>query len=261
MTAQSGDLANTAKGVGTGAAAGDFDNDGKADLFVLRYRASALYHNDGNGRFTDVTAKAKLPDYPYLAKSVAFVDYDHDGDLDILIGGGSDIADVLKIGKALRENPPKTLSTTSFGLPATPGLLLRNNGDGTFADQTSAARLSTSATAYALVPTDDNRRDIDIMSPTTGHLLWRTCADGTFKDVAQDIGRLPSRRKHVKCGCRRCKQRQVHDFYFAQGALAGYFALSDGREHFQLKRGPVRLAVEPNSRNGKIQLCFATHRL
>ena len=48
---------------------------------MLRYRASALYHNDGNGRFTDVTAKAKLPDYPYLAKSVAFVDYDHDGDL------------------------------------------------------------------------------------------------------------------------------------------------------------------------------------
>jgi len=55
VTAQSGDLAKTASGVGTAAVAGDFDNDGKVDLFVLRYRASALYHNDGNGHFTDVT--------------------------------------------------------------------------------------------------------------------------------------------------------------------------------------------------------------
>ena len=73
VTAQSGDLATTAGGVGTAAVAGDFDNDGKADLFVLRYRASALYHNDGNGHFTDVTAKAKLPTYPYLATSVALL--------------------------------------------------------------------------------------------------------------------------------------------------------------------------------------------
>src|ERR1051325_10551656 len=72
VTAQSGDLAKLASGVGTGAVAGDYDNDGKPDLFILRYRASALYHNDGNGKFTDVTAKAKIPNYPYLSTSVAF---------------------------------------------------------------------------------------------------------------------------------------------------------------------------------------------
>ena len=152
MTAQSGDLAKTASGVGTAAVAGDFDNDGKADLFVLRYRASALYHNDGNGHFTDVTAKAKLPDYPYLATSVAFVDYDHDGDLDILIGGGEDVTDVLKTGKALREKPPNTLYTISQMLPPAPGLLMRNNGDGTFSDQTSVAKLSNVATRARWCP-------------------------------------------------------------------------------------------------------------
>ncbi|MGH9874239.1 MAG: FG-GAP-like repeat-containing protein, partial [Pyrinomonadaceae bacterium] len=92
VTAQSGDLAKNAAGVGTAAVAGDFDNDGKSDLFILRYRASALYHNDGNGRFTDVTVKAKLPSYPYLSETLAFVDYDHDGDLDIFVGGGNDVS-------------------------------------------------------------------------------------------------------------------------------------------------------------------------
>src|SRR5258705_7861289 len=175
VTAQSGDLATAAGGVGTAAVAGDFDNDGKADLFVLRYRASALYHNDGNGHFTDVTAKAKLPAYPHLSRSVAFLDYDHDGDLDILIGGGKDVGDALKSAKPSPELRPA------------PGLLLRNNGDGTFTDQTSAAKLSTAMSARAVVPTDfDNRRDIDITEATDkGITLWRNMRDGTFKDVAE----------------------------------------------------------------------------
>jgi len=269
VTAQSGDLAKTASGVGTAAVAGDFDNDGKVDLFVLRYRASALYHNDGNGHFTDVTAKAKLPDYPYLATSVAFVDYDHDGDLDIIIGGGTDVADALKTGKALQEHPPNTLYSLSLMLPPAPGLLLRNNGDGTFTDQTTVAKLSSAVTASAVVPTDfDNRRDIDILIKSDkGVALWRNMRDGTFKDVAEDVGlraeklvtssivavglraEILERSSSVAVGD--INKDGFIDFYFAQGALAGYFALSDGREHFQLRRGPGETVVEPNSRTAK----------
>src|SRR5262245_52164667 len=73
------------------AVAGDFDNDGKTDLFVLRYGASSLYKNEGNGKFKDVTTEAGIADYPYLALSVAFVDIDHDGDLDIFIPGFADL--------------------------------------------------------------------------------------------------------------------------------------------------------------------------
>jgi len=254
VTAQSGDLAKTASGVGTAAVAGDFDNDGKVDLFVLRYRASALYHNDGNGHFTDVTAQAKLPDYPYLSTSVAFVDYDHDGDLDILIGGGSDVADALKTGKALQEHPPNTLSTISLMSPPAPGLLLRNNGDGTFTDQTSAAKLSSAVIARAVVPTDfDNRRDIDIMiASDKGVGLWRNMRDGTFKDVAEDVGlRAETLRTSSSVAIGDINKDGFTDFYFAQGAWSGYFALSDGREHFQLKRGPGETVVEPNSRAAK----------
>ena len=159
ITSQSGDLAKLASNVGTGAVAGDFDNDGKPDLFIVRYRASALYHNDGNGKFTDVTAKAKIPLYPYLSRSVAFVDYDHDGDVDIFIAGDADPAEALKVPATSRKS---TSGFTSFSsLPAAQNLVLRNNGDGTFTDDTATAKLAGPNHARAVVPTDfDNRRDI-----------------------------------------------------------------------------------------------------
>lgn len=254
VTAQSGDLSKNASSVGTSAIAGDFDNDGKPDLFVLRYGASALYHNDGAGRFTDVTAKAQLPLYPHLATSVAFLDYDHDGDLDIFIGGGSQVAEALKSGKALRENPPISRYTISLSLPPAPGQLLRNNGDSTFSDQTGAAKLSGVTVAHAVVPTDfDNRRDVDILvANDTGVSLWRNMRDGTFTDVAVDVGlRAETLRSSSSVAVGDVNKDGFTDFYFAQGAWAGYFTLSDGRERFQEKRGPGETVVEPNSTTAK----------
>jgi tetratricopeptide (TPR) repeat protein len=234
VTAQSGDLAKSANGVGTAAVAGDFDNDNKPDLFVLRYRSSALYHNDGNGHFTDVTAKAKLPNYPYLSRSTAFADYDHDGDVDILIAGGSDVADALKVDK--------------------PGQVLRNNGDGTFTDQTTATNLANAIAVSSLVPTDfDNRRDTDIMIASSNRVsLWRNMRDGTFKDVAKDVGLNSESLGGVSSlAIGDVNKDGFIDFYFGQTAWTGYFALSDGRERFQLKRGPGETTVEPNSPTAK----------
>jgi tetratricopeptide (TPR) repeat protein len=254
VTAQSGDLAKTASGVGTAAVAGDFDNDGKVDLFVLRYRASALYHNDGNGHFTDVTAKAKLPAYPYLSKSVAFVDYDHDGDLDILIGGGEDATNLSKPDRPLPKQPSNMFYSISILLPPAPSLLMRNNGDGTFVDQTNGAGLSNAVTARAVVPTDfDNRRDIDIMEATDkGISLWRNMRDGTFKDVATDVGlRVEPLTYTSSVAIGDVNKDGFTDFYFAQHEFAGYFAMSDGREHFQLKRGPGETVSPDNSPTAK----------
>jgi tetratricopeptide (TPR) repeat protein len=243
VTAQAGDLAKTATGVGTAAVAGDFDNDGKPDLFILRYRAGGLYHNNGNGRFTDVSAQAKLPNYPSLSRSVAFVDYDHDGDLDILIGGGSDITNAPKTAKSLPEN-----------LPSAPGQLLRNNGDGTFTEQTAEAKLAITEATRALVPTDfDNRRDVDIMIASNQRIaLWRNLRDGTFKDVAQDVGlRADSSKLFSSVAIGDVNKDGFTDFYFGRGALAGDFALSDGREHFKLTPGPGETAAPENSPTAK----------
>src|SRR5262249_42653327 len=144
---------------GTAVVAGDYDNDNHPDIFILRQGGATLYHNDGKGGFTDATATSKISMPPNLATTCAFVDYDHDGDLDLLIAGDGD-------------------------------LLLRNNGDATFSDQTAAAKLTDKVTAHAIVPTDfDNRRDIDLLIASTEKIaLWRNMRDGTFRDVAGEVG-------------------------------------------------------------------------
>src|SRR5262249_51604317 len=144
--------------VGVGAVAGDCDNDGKPDLLVLRYGGLTLYHNDGNGKFSDVTATASIPGYPYLALSVALVDVDHDGDLDIFVAGCADLA------KAPAVEAGKQAMFPNDFAPA-PNLLLRNDGNGKFADITAQAKLTGGKThALAIVPTDfDNHRDVDLL--------------------------------------------------------------------------------------------------
>jgi tetratricopeptide (TPR) repeat protein len=254
VTEHSGDLAKDGDGVATAVVAGDFDNDGRPDLFVLRYGKSSLYHNDGGGHFTDVTASAKIPNYKYLSRSVAFVDYDHDGDLDIFIGGGSDPTDELKSEKAAARHPSNMLYEISLVLPTAPGMLLRNNGNGTFIDQTNAAKLSEPMDALAVVPTDyDDRRDVDLLVASGNQVvLWRNMRDRTFRNVANEVG-LSSDKLNLlsSVAVGDLNKDGYPDFYFAKGEWAGYFAMSDGKGHFQLKRGPGELTVEPNSASAK----------
>jgi Tfp pilus assembly protein PilF len=250
VTNQSGDLVKEGDGVAMAVIAGDYDNDGRPDLFVLRYRKSSLYHNDGGGRFTDATHSARIPDYKNLSRSAAFVDYDHDGDLDIIIAGGVDPAENLKFEKALDEHPPNVLHEFSLFSPPAPGMLLRNNGNGTFTDQTNNSKLSDEKNAFAVVPTDyDNRRDVDILAAHGNEVaLWRNLRDGTFRNVASQVGLSPkdlNLLSSVAVGD--VNKDGFPDFYFGKGGWAGYFAMSDGRGRFRLVRGPGELMVETNS--------------
>src|SRR3984893_2509543 len=251
VTEQAGDLAKEADGVAMAVVAGDFDNDGRPDLFVLRYGKSSLYHNDGGGRFTDVTAAAKIPDYKYYSQSVALIDFDHDGDLDILIGGGRDVTE-LKTERESRKQPP-----TPVFLPPAPGMLLRNNGNGTFTDVTVAAGLARPGDLNTVVPTDyDNRRDIDILTTDPGGpLLWRNMRDGTFRNVSHEVGLA----KPLIVNANRLAVGDVNkdgypDFFFAPHAAAGYFAISDGKGHFQVKPGPGESSVDSVSPDAKFNV-------
>jgi hypothetical protein len=87
VTAASGALAK-ASGLNVGAVAGDYDNDGRTDLFLVRDGGFSLYHNDGAGKFSDVTA---TPVYRHIHfwRSELSIDIDHDGDLDFLSAGSS----------------------------------------------------------------------------------------------------------------------------------------------------------------------------
>src|SRR5277367_3596882 len=68
-----------------GVAVGDYDNDGYPDIYMTGYRHSVLYHNNGDGTFTDVTAKAGVGDDGNWATAAGWFDYDRDGKLDLLV--------------------------------------------------------------------------------------------------------------------------------------------------------------------------------
>jgi enediyne biosynthesis protein E4 len=84
VTVASG-LAKLPGGYGHGVAVGDYDNDGRPDLFVTRWRSYALYHNAGQGRFEDATAAAGLGGDRDWPTSAAWADLDNDGDLDLYV--------------------------------------------------------------------------------------------------------------------------------------------------------------------------------
>jgi tetratricopeptide (TPR) repeat protein len=208
VTKQAGALSKVATSQQTVAIAGDYDNDTKPDVLILRQRGATLYHNDGNGSFSDVTTAAKIPATLNASRTAAFVDVDHDGDLDLLIGGEGN-------------------------------LLLRNNGDGTFSDQTAAAKLVDKASERAIVPTDfDNRRDIDLLVASSDKIsLWRNMRDGTFRDVATETG-LNDLKGATSVAAGDVNKDGFTDFYFSS-PTDGYFALSNGKERFQVTKAEV----------------------
>ena len=78
-------IASFPRGYGHGVAVGDYDNDGRPDLFVTRWHSYALYRNQGDGRFEDVTVQAGLGGDRDWPTSAAFADLDGDGDLDLYV--------------------------------------------------------------------------------------------------------------------------------------------------------------------------------
>ncbi len=199
------------------AIAGDYDNDGRIDLFVVYAAANrfVLYHNDGGGHFSDRTKEADITapsaqSAPYL--SAAFVDFDHDGDLDIFVTGPTNV-------------------------------LLRNNGNGTFTGITQAAGVnahSSPANGSTVVPTDfDNRRDVDlfVLDRKQPPILFRNMRDGTFRDVAKEAG-LENDGAFSCAAVGDLNKDGFTDFFMSSGTHA-VLALSDGRNHFKVSRAPA----------------------
>ena len=213
-TAPSG-LPAEGKGSVLGAVAGDYDNDERPDLFVITSDALALFHNEGGGRFKDATAAARVPTRANNSGAAAFVDCDHDGDLDIFLGAG---------------------------------LLLRNNGDGTFADVTAASKITpASGRAVAVVPTDfDNRRDVDLLvvGETGPPALWKNLRDGSFRNVAAEVGLTSKGGGFGPAAAGDVNKDGFTDFYFSRAEGAGEFALSDGKGRFRMNAWPTSQAGE-----------------
>ena len=124
---------------GMGAAIGDFDNDGYDDILITVFGRNHLFHNNGDETFTDVTKKAGLWGPNEFSTSAAWVDYDRDGHLDLVVANyvqwspETDIYCALD-GKAKSYCTPEPYKGTSVRL-------WHNRGDETFEDTTQKAGL------------------------------------------------------------------------------------------------------------------------
>jgi enediyne biosynthesis protein E4 len=131
------------QGYGMGAAAGDYDNDGRVDLYVTAYGGNLLYRNRGDGSFEDVTKVAGVAAGGW-STSAAWVDYDHDGRLDLIVARYLKWDFEPDIWCGARQKGYRSYCHPNQFQPAT-HLVYRNRGDGTFEDATVKAGWSASA--------------------------------------------------------------------------------------------------------------------
>jgi hypothetical protein len=192
VTRQSGTAAGSHRGYKTGVAVGDYDNDGRLDLYVTALGPNILYRNNGNGTFTDVTAAAAVAGgASEWSTSTGFFDYDRDGDLDLYVTNYLDVRP--------GENPWCGLRKPGYRMYCNPTIfdgvadrLFRNNGNGTFTDVSRQAGIANPAGKGLGVVFCDFDRDADtdiyVANDLVRNFLYRNKGDGTFEDVAYAAG-------------------------------------------------------------------------
>ena len=181
-------LANAGAGnYGMGVAIADYDNDGFADLFVTSYGKNILYHNNGDGTFTDVTEKAGVAGGGWSV-SAGFFDYDNDGHLDLFVTRYMewDTKHSKTCGGAWRTYCPPV------EFPATTNLLYRNRGDGTFEDVSQKSGIAAKkgrALGVAFADCDDDGfMDIFVANDGMQQYLFHNNGNRTFTECALESG-------------------------------------------------------------------------
>jgi len=194
VTPESGLSGAGIEGYPQGVAVGDYDNDGYVDVLVTNYGDNVLYHNEGDGRFTDVTDEAgvAMSGHP-LKASAAWLDYDNDGYLDLFV--------THYFQWTFAENADDHCGRTEPGFriycdpdvfAPLPNVLFRNDGDGTFTDVSERVGLNRyrgKGMGVAVADYDgDGRMDIFVTNDRVPHFLYHNDADGRLTEVAFESG-------------------------------------------------------------------------
>lgn len=173
------------EGYSMGAAAGDYDNDGRPDLFVAGVNRNILYRNLGNGKFEDVTTKAGITSGEW-AVAAGWFDYDRDGRLDLWVVHYAkwSVNDDRYCGDKTRGLRIYCHPKYFTGLAST---LYRNRGDGTFEDVSKKAGISTfpgRGMSVAFADYDgDGYPDVFVTNDNMPNFLFHNRGDGTFEEV------------------------------------------------------------------------------
>jgi hypothetical protein len=157
----------------------DYDNDGFKDFFVSRtFKPNQLFHNNGNGTFTEVTKKSGIGE-DCCTTVASWGDYDNDGFLDLYVG---------------RYLDPRTdIPTTFYARNGLGNVLYHNNGDGTFTNVTEKAGVGDPGLCLGTVWGDydaDGYLDLYVVNDFGRKTLYHNNRNGTFTDVTVKTGTL-----------------------------------------------------------------------
>jgi len=188
---------------GMGVAVGDYDNDGRPDIYVSNYGVSRLYHNNGDGTFTDVAEKLGCARKGW-STGPSFGDYDRDGRLDIFVPGYLEFdIDNLPLNPADFGKPGISKNFCQFrgtpvmcgprGLKGERDSLYHQRTDGTFEEVSVKAGVSDPEGFYGfssafIHANEDDLLDLMVVNDSTPKLLYINKGDGTFEEVGYPSG-------------------------------------------------------------------------
>jgi hypothetical protein len=174
---------------GMGAAAADYDNDGRQDVYITALEGDRLFHNEGGGRFRDVTAAAGI-DNASFGTSAAWVDYDRDGKLDLFVANYVQWSRDKDLWCSLDGTTKSYCTPESY--KGTASKLYRNLGGGRFQDAGRRAGIADptgkSLGVAVLDYNGDGWPDVFVANDTQPNKLYRNNKNGTFTDEAMEAG-------------------------------------------------------------------------
>ncbi|HEY7306442.1 MAG TPA: CRTAC1 family protein [Bryobacteraceae bacterium] len=174
---------------GMGVAVGDYDNDGFEDLYVVGYDRSILYHNNGNGTFTDVTEKAGVANRHKWGSSAAWFDYDHDGKLDLIVANYVDFTPERNLICFQQGHKSYCHPNKYHGQTPT---LFHNQGGGVFKDVSVASKIGLKpGNGLGVVCFDyngDGWTDVFLANDSMENFLYANKRNGAFEEVGMEAG-------------------------------------------------------------------------